>query len=110
MVVAGSDRILDHAALVLLHHLHLGGLLLRRHVLVDHAEPAFLGHGDGQPALGNGVHGRRNQRNVQADVAGELGARVHVLGQDLGIVRHQQDVVESEGFGEEAHEAGTPLK
>ena len=51
------------------------GLFLGRQVLVDDAHAAVLRHGDGHVALGDGVHGGGDQRDIQADPAGEAGAR-----------------------------------
>ena len=45
----------------------------RRQVLVDDADAAVLGQGDGHAALGDRVHGRREQGDVQGDVLGEAG-------------------------------------
>jgi hypothetical protein len=74
---------------------------------VDDADAAFLRDGDGQPGFGDRVHGGRHQRQVQADVAGELGGEGGVLGQDLGERWHQQHVVEGERFAEKAHRDGS---
>ena len=69
------DRVAQHAGLVALDARHLGRLLLRREVLVHDADAAFLGDGDRQAGLGDGVHRRRHQRQVERDVAGEAGWR-----------------------------------
>ena len=55
-VGAQGDRVDDDAVFGALDLVDLEGLLLDRHVLVDDAEAAFLGQGDGQLALGDGVH------------------------------------------------------
>ena len=95
-----DDRVAQHAAFVALDLGDFSGLLLGREVLVDDAYAAFLGDGDGQPGFGDRVHGRRHERQVQADVSGELGGERGVLGQDLGERWHQQYVVEGERFAE----------
>jgi hypothetical protein len=97
------DGLLDHPALVFLHHPHLVGLLLRGHVLVDHAEPALLGDGDRQRPFGDRVHGRGQQRHVEFDVAGQAGLELGLPGQDTGMCRHQRDVVKGQGFLDDAH-------
>ena len=74
------------------------GLLLDAHVLVDDADAAFLGHGDGQAGFGHGIHRGGYQRDVQFDAAGQASFQTHVLGQDFGITGDQKDVVESQGF------------
>ena len=82
----------------LLHPADLGGLLFGAEVLVDDADAAVLRHGDGHVAFGDGVHRGGDQRDVEADAAGEAGAGVGSRGQDLGVAGNQQDVVEGEGF------------
>ena len=71
-----------------------------RHVLVDDAEAARLRHGDGEPALGDRVHRRRNQRDAEQHVAGEARSQVGVGGQHAGGGGHQQHVVEGQSFGD----------
>ena len=66
--VIGFD---DHPALGALDPIDLGRLLLDRQVLVDDAEAAVLGHGDGQPRFGDRVHRRADERHVEPDVTGE---------------------------------------
>ena len=56
LVGVDGDGVHHHAGFELLHPADLGGLFLRRHVLVDDADAAGLGHGDGHRALGHGVH------------------------------------------------------
>ncbi|MNO76459.1 hypothetical protein D3C76_675330 [compost metagenome] len=68
-----GDRVLDHAGLELLDLAHFGSLLLDGHVLVDDADAAFLGHGNGQTGFGHGIHGGGNQRNIQLDATGQTG-------------------------------------
>src|SRR3546814_19554116 len=70
-----GERVDDHALLELLDRPDLARLLLDAEVLVDHADTAGLGHGDRQPALGDGVHRRRDQRYAELDGAGDLGDR-----------------------------------
>ena len=74
----------------------LGGLLGGFQVLVDDAEAAKLGHGDGHGGLGDGVHGGRDDRDVERDGAGQPGAGVGGGRQDLGVAGDQQHVVEGE--------------
>jgi hypothetical protein len=73
---------------------HRLALLLDRQVAVEHADPAELGHDDRHLGLGDGVHRRRQQRDVERDPARQprLGARLR--GQDIAFGRPQQDVVE----------------
>ncbi len=67
-----GHRIDDHAALVALDLAHLVGLLLHRQIAVQDAQTSGLGHGDGQPAFGDGVHSRGHQGDVQCDLPSEL--------------------------------------
>ena len=97
------DRIAQHARLVALDARHLGGLLLRRQVLVDDADAAFLRQGDRQARLGDGVHRRRDERQVEADVARERGREIGVARQDAGERRDEQHVVERQRFAQKAH-------
>ena len=98
-----GNGIADDAGLEFLHHTHLPGLLLRAHVLVDDAYTAFLGHGDGQAPLGDGVHGGRQKGDIQPDGGGQLGLQTDFSGQDLGVGGNQQYIVESQGFFANTH-------
>ena len=60
-----GHRVGDHARLGPLDHVHLLRLLLDGQVAVQHADAALAGHGDRHPGLGDGVHGRRHQRDAQ---------------------------------------------
>ena len=78
------DRVAQHARFVALDARHLGRLLLGREVLVDDADAAFLRDGDRQARLGHGVHRRRHERQVQADVAATDGSRGRCRGATPG--------------------------
>jgi hypothetical protein len=103
--VLGRDhhRVAQHTGLVALDTRHLGRLLLRREVLVHNADAALLRDRDGEARFGHGIHRGGNQRQIERDVAGKTGGEGGVLGQDLGVGRHQQHVVEGEGFADQAH-------
>ena len=73
-----GDRIDHHAALEALDLAHLLGLIGGLEIAVDDADPARLRHGDGEPRLGDGVHRRGDDRQVEADRAGELRGDVDV--------------------------------
>ena len=60
-----GDRIDHHAALELLDHLHLVGLLGRGHVAVNDAHAAGLRHGDGEARLGHRIHGGGDERDIE---------------------------------------------
>ena len=93
-----GDRIDDHAALELLDHLHLVGLFGGRHVAVNDAEAAGLRHGDGEPRFGDGVHGGGNERDVEADAAGQARGGVDVGRQHIGRARFEEHVVKGQSF------------
>src|SRR5437016_5269802 len=97
----GAERagVKDHPRLAPLHPVHLGGLAVHRHVLVDHADPALARHGDRHLRLGDGVHCSGDERNVQGELAGEAGAGVDAARMHARVPRHQQHVVEGEGDG-----------
>ena len=100
-----GDRVADDAGLEFLDPADFLGLACRREVLVDNAEPPFLGQADRGARLGHGVHGRGQQRDIQADGARKGGFQVHVLGQDARMGRKQQDIVKGEGFLGNSHGA-----
>ena len=70
---------------------------------MDDAHAALLRNGNGQARFGDCVHGRRDQGQVQANVAGELGRKGGVLGKDLGVSGDEKNVVKRQRFAEEAH-------
>ena len=79
------DRVVNDAALELLDLLNLARLILRRHVLVDDADAAFLRERDREPRLGHGVHRGRDDGDVQAQGARELRLQLHFARQNLGV-------------------------
>src|SRR5262249_54797094 len=98
LVGGQGDGVGDDAVLAALDAVHLARLLRDRQVLVDDADAPLLGQGDGQFALGDRVHGRGDDRDVEADGAGELGADVHVGGDDVAVGGLQEDVVEGDAL------------
>ena len=60
---------------------------------MHHAEAALAGHGDGHPGLGDGVHGRGEQRRLDGDALGDPGGRVGLGRDDVRVAGQQQDVV-----------------
>ena len=61
-------------------------------------EAALLGQGDGQLALGDRIHGRGDDRDVEMDVARELRADVDVAGNDVTVGGLQQDIIERDAL------------
>ena len=94
-----GDRVDDHAGLGTLHLVHFFGLPVDRHVLVDDAEAAVLRHRDGEPRLGDRVHRRGKDRDVEVDVARQARRDVDEVRVQLRLRRFQQDVVERERDG-----------
>ena len=95
-IVIGIDH---HAGHVALDHGHLLGLHLGRQVAVDHADAAGLRHGDGEPALGHGVHGRGDDGDLDLDLAGHARADVGLGWEHVGGARLQEHVVERQRHG-----------
>ena len=83
--------------------LNLARLILRRHVLVNDADAAFLRERDREPRLGDGVHGGRDDRDVQREGARELGLELNFARQELGVSGLEEDVVESERLVNDPH-------
>jgi hypothetical protein len=70
-VGADRDRVGDHPGLGALDQVDLVGLVLDREVAVQYAEAALAGHRDRHPRLGDLVHRRRQQWQLQRDLAGQ---------------------------------------
>ena len=73
MLRRDHNRVTQHTGFVAFDLGDLGCLLLRRQILVNDADAALLCNGNGQSRFGHGVHGGRDQRQVQCDIAGETG-------------------------------------
>ena len=67
---------------------------------MHNADAALLRHGNGHARLGHGVHGGREQRSIERDVAGELRLRADLRGHHVAVGGHQQHVIEGQGFRE----------
>ena len=90
---ANGHGVVDHAVFGTLHNSHLPCLFLDAHILVYHADTAFAGNGDGHFALGHGVHCGSDKRDLQLDVARELGFEGNGTGQNFRVRGYKQDVV-----------------
>ena len=97
-ILLDGDGVLDHTAFEFLDPAYLLGLLGNAHALVDDTDTALLGHGDGQPALGDRVHGGGHQRDVQLYAPGQAGLEGDLCSDHLRVARQQQDIVKCEGF------------
>ena len=78
VAVGGGERqrdgVHDHPRLTPLDLAHHLGLPVDRLVLVDDGHAALAGQSDGESGLGDGVHGRGQQRDVEGDLAGQAGS------------------------------------
>ena len=90
-------RVRDEAILVLLHLVHLSGLVLDAEVGMDDTDSTLEGHSDGHIGLGHSVHGRGNERSLQLDVLGKLAGNVHIADAETNVPRHHDDIVVSVG-------------
>ncbi len=75
------------------------GLRIDGHVLVDYAKTALESDRNGERRGGHRIHRRADNRNVQFDICRKLGLHIRLGRQDRGFPRHEQNVVEREGFG-----------
>ncbi len=92
------DRVDDDPVLRPLDLVDLAGLLVDRHVLVDDAEAPLLRQSDGQLGLGDRVHRRRQDRDVERDPGRQAGPRLDLSREQLGVARFEQDVVEGDAL------------
>ncbi len=104
------QRILDHAAFEAFNLGDLGGLGTNRQILVHDADAAFLRQGDGKTRLGDRVHRRRQQGQIDANGSGELGRERNVAWMNLGVGGNEEDVVERQGLFDEFHVQGSGKK
>ena len=104
---ADGDRVADDAGLELLDLGDFGSLLLDAQILVDDAHAAELGHGDGQAGFGDGIHGSREDRKLQPQVARQARFQTDILGQDDGMSGDEGDVVVGESFSLDAQHRHT---
>ncbi len=106
LVGAGGDRVDDHAALGAFDFLDLASLQRGGKVLVDDADTAFAGDGDGAAGFGHRVHRSAHDGQVEADAIGQPRANVHFGGQHVAVGGHEQNIVEGQGFTDGGIEHG----
>ena len=92
------DGLDDHPGLRALHLVDLGDLVLDREVAVDDPDAALAGERDREPRLGDGVHRRRDERDVQRDPRRQPRDGRDVVREDARLRGHEQHVVEREPF------------
>ena len=93
-VFLDGDGVADDAGFEFFDQSDLMRLLLDGHVLMDDADAAFLGHGDGEAGFGDGIHGGGHEWDVEFDVFGQFGFERDIFGQDLGVTGDEQYVIE----------------
>ena len=99
-VGADGQRIDHHSGFVLLDLPHLGGLPLGIEIAVDDADAAGLRHRDRHARFGDRVHRGRDDRDVERDRAGDVGADIGLGGQDIRETGLQKHIVERVGFAD----------
>ena len=101
----GSDGqgIDHHAGFELLDLPHLRGLAVDIEIAVNDPDAARLRHRDRHPRLGDGIHRGGDDRNVERDGAGDMGANVGFRGQDIRQAGLQKHIVERVGFAYSLH-------
>src|SRR6185295_3592085 len=97
-VLRNGDRVFDDAAFKAFDLRYLRGLCTGSHVLVNYPDSAFLRDGNRQARFGYGVHRGGQQRNIETDGTREPGGQAYIAGQDGGVGRNQQNIVEGQGF------------
>ena len=98
--VAGAERkgVGDDAVFRTLDHIHLLSLGVNAHVLMDHADAALPGDGNGHAVLGHGIHGGAHNGDVQLDLPGEIGGKIHIRRKHIALCRNQQYVIKSKAL------------
>jgi len=104
------DRIADHAMLAALDLGDLPLLGLDAEILVDDPDAAFLRQRDGQRRLGHGVHGCRDDGDIDLDVPGQGGARVRLARHEVALGGDQQDVIKRNPFRDDFCTVHEPLQ
>ena len=89
-----------HSGFELLDLPHLGGLTVDIEIAMDDADAAGLGHRNGHPRFGHGVHGGGDNRDVEWNGAGDVGADIGLRGQDIRKAGFQKHIVERIGFAD----------
>src|SRR5690606_16027418 len=85
------NGVFHHATFKLLDLADFSGLFFDGEVFMHNTQTAFLRQRNGQTGFGNGIHGGRNQRNIQLDSLGQAGFQADLIGQYFGISGNQQD-------------------
>ena len=87
------DRVHNDAMLGTLDQLHFPGLFINAHILVNDADTAFTGHGNGHFRFRHRIHAGTHNRNIETDMSCEVRAHVHVPWKNGGMGRNQEHIV-----------------
>ncbi|MFM1941824.1 MAG: hypothetical protein RI897_806 [Verrucomicrobiota bacterium] len=93
LVWVDLDGVLDEAVDVVFDAADFGELLFLRHVVVDEAESAVEGHGDGHGGFRDRIHIGGDDGDMEFEVIGEFDVQLGIAGQDFGVERGERDVV-----------------
>ena len=77
-----DDWVEDEAVLVALDFAYHLGLVIGRTVVVNDTKTTEESHMDGHGVLGDGVHGRRDERSLQGDSLGDRSVERHGAGRE----------------------------
>ena len=91
------DGFTNQAVDMVFYPRNLGELLLRRHVVVNESKAAIQCQGDRHPRFGDGVHVRRNNRQVERKAGRYQGFEVRLARHDLAVKRGEGHIVVGEG-------------
>ena len=95
-----GHRVGNEAVDVMLHAGDLADLVLARQVVMDEAQAAVEGHGDGHARLGDGVHVGGQDRDLQAQAFREGSGQFGIPGEDLRMERGERHVVVRQRIGQ----------
>ena len=109
MVRREIKRIADDAVLRALYLVHLIGLRLDCHVLVNDTDSPLACHCNGHTMLRNGIHTGAHQRNVQFDGMRQLRTELHLIGNHLRVGGNQQHVVKCDAVSDNSSHSLPPF-
>jgi len=93
-----GDGVNDHAAFRAFYAVDFFPLAIDGHIAVNDADASLAGDGDGQTRFGDGVHGGGSQRDVDGELAREIGAGVDVGWKHGGFAGEEKHVVKRKAF------------
>lgn len=86
-------RVSDETVLEALYAVHHLALFLDGAVVVDETQTTLECHGNGHLRLRDGVHGRREERQVELDVASEVRGEAHIVRGEVNVTREKKDII-----------------